>query len=194
VDWQLRIASKLPIHFPEHVVEVITFSLVLYSFHHNLASRVIPRYLVVLAYGTFVPLMKIDCCLILLFVKSMCTYLDSLSFIRHVMFSRRKIIEKISSLKSRWTPHSFHVIVSGVIHAKSRNRNIKNISYISMYAIYWTNLIFLDSLILILFSDEPYTKLRLTTVGDPPRWQGDTPLSTNVDTKFRRQVAVDQSV
>jgi hypothetical protein len=34
----------------------------------------------------------------------------------------------------------------------------------------------------------------LTTVGDPPRWPRDTPLSTKVDTKFRRQVAVDQSV
>jgi hypothetical protein len=50
-----------------------------------LASRVIPRYLAVLAYGTFVPLMKIDCCLILLFVKSICTDLDSLSFIRHFL-------------------------------------------------------------------------------------------------------------
>jgi hypothetical protein len=37
----------------------------------------------VLAYGTFVPLMKIGCWLILLFVKSVCTDLDSLSFIRH---------------------------------------------------------------------------------------------------------------
>jgi hypothetical protein len=32
------------------------------------------------------------------------------------------------------------------------------------------------------------------TVGDPPRWPRDTPLSTKVDTKFRRQVAVAQSV
>jgi hypothetical protein len=39
----------------------------------------------VLAYGTFVPLMKIGCCLILLFVKSVCTDLDSLSFIRHFL-------------------------------------------------------------------------------------------------------------
>jgi hypothetical protein len=30
-----------------------------------------------------VPLMKIGCCLILLVVKSVCTDLDSLSFIRH---------------------------------------------------------------------------------------------------------------
>jgi hypothetical protein len=37
-------------------------------------------------------------------------------------------------------------------------------------------------------------KLRLTTVGDPPRWPRDTPLSTKVDTKFRWQVAVAQSV
>jgi hypothetical protein len=37
-------------------------------------------------------------------------------------------------------------------------------------------------------------KLKLTTVGDPPRWPPDTPLSTIVDTKFRRQVAVAQSV
>jgi hypothetical protein len=37
----------------------------------------------VLAYGTFVPLKKIGCCLILLSVKSICTDLDSLSFIRH---------------------------------------------------------------------------------------------------------------
>jgi hypothetical protein len=51
------------------------------SFHHNLESRVIPTYLAVLAYGTFVPLMKIGYCLILLFVKSICTNLDSLSFI-----------------------------------------------------------------------------------------------------------------
>jgi hypothetical protein len=40
----------------------------------------------VLAYGTFVPLMKIGCCLILLFVKSICTDFDSLSFIRHFLF------------------------------------------------------------------------------------------------------------
>jgi hypothetical protein len=39
----------------------------------------------VLAYGTFVPLMKIGCCLILLFVKSICTDFDSLSFIRHFL-------------------------------------------------------------------------------------------------------------
>jgi hypothetical protein len=32
-----------------------------------------------------VPLMKIGCCLILLFVKSICTDLDSLSFIRHFL-------------------------------------------------------------------------------------------------------------
>jgi hypothetical protein len=31
------------------------------------------------------------------------------------------------------------------------------------------------------------------TVGDPPRWPRDTPLSTKVGTKFR-QVAVTQSV
>jgi hypothetical protein len=31
-------------------------------------------------------------------------------------------------------------------------------------------------------------------VGDPPRWPRDTPLSTKVGTKFRRKVAVDQSV
>jgi hypothetical protein len=37
-------------------------------------------------------------------------------------------------------------------------------------------------------------KLRLTTVGDPPRWQRDTPLSAKVGTKFRQQVAVAQSV
>jgi hypothetical protein len=37
-------------------------------------------------------------------------------------------------------------------------------------------------------------KLRLTTVRDPPRSPRDTPLSTKVDTKFRRQVAVAQSV
>jgi hypothetical protein len=37
-------------------------------------------------------------------------------------------------------------------------------------------------------------KLRLTTVGDPPRWPRDTPLSTKFGTKFCRQVAVDQSV
>jgi hypothetical protein len=37
-------------------------------------------------------------------------------------------------------------------------------------------------------------KLRLTTVGDPPRWPRDTPLSTTIGTKFRRQVAVAQSV
>jgi hypothetical protein len=40
------------------------------SFYLNLASRVIPRYFAVLAYEDFVPLMKIGCCLILLFVKS----------------------------------------------------------------------------------------------------------------------------
>jgi hypothetical protein len=37
-------------------------------------------------------------------------------------------------------------------------------------------------------------KLRLTTVGDPPRWPRDTPLSTKVGTKFRREVAVAQLV
>jgi hypothetical protein len=37
-------------------------------------------------------------------------------------------------------------------------------------------------------------KLRLTTVGDPPRWPRDTPLSTKVSTTFRRQVVVAQSV
>jgi hypothetical protein len=37
-------------------------------------------------------------------------------------------------------------------------------------------------------------KLRLTTVGNPPRWPRDTPLSAEVGTKFRRQVAVAQSV
>jgi hypothetical protein len=37
-------------------------------------------------------------------------------------------------------------------------------------------------------------KLRLTTVGDPPHRPRDTPLSTKVGTKFRRQVAVAQSV
>jgi hypothetical protein len=36
-------------------------------------------------------------------------------------------------------------------------------------------------------------KLTLTTVEDPPRWPHDTPLSTKVGTKFRRQVAVDES-
>jgi hypothetical protein len=39
-----------------------------------------------------------------------------------------------------------------------------------------------------------YRKLRLTTVGDPPRWPRDIPLCTKVGTKFRRQVAVAQSV
>jgi hypothetical protein len=51
-----------------------------------MASRFIPRYFAVLAYGTFVPLMKIGCCLITLFVKSVCTDLDSLGFIRHFLF------------------------------------------------------------------------------------------------------------
>jgi hypothetical protein len=37
-------------------------------------------------------------------------------------------------------------------------------------------------------------KLRLTIVGDPPRLPRDTPLSTKVGTKFRRQVTVAQSV
>jgi hypothetical protein len=31
-------------------------------------------------------------------------------------------------------------------------------------------------------------------VGDPPRWPRDSPLSTKVGTKFRRQVAVAQSI
>jgi hypothetical protein len=35
---------------------------------------------------------------------------------------------------------------------------------------------------------------RLTAVGSPPRWPRDTPLSTKVGTKFRRQVPVAQSV
>jgi hypothetical protein len=35
--------------------------------------------------------------------------------------------------------------------------------------------------------------LRLTTVGDPPHRQRDTPLFTRVGAKFRRQLAVDQS-
>jgi hypothetical protein len=37
-------------------------------------------------------------------------------------------------------------------------------------------------------------KLRLIAMGDPSRWPCDIPLSTKVDTKFRRQVSVDQSV
>jgi hypothetical protein len=37
-------------------------------------------------------------------------------------------------------------------------------------------------------------KLRLTTVEDQPRRPRDTPLSTKVGTKFRRQVAVAKSV
>jgi hypothetical protein len=37
-------------------------------------------------------------------------------------------------------------------------------------------------------------KLRLTTIGDPPCWPCDTPLSTKAGTKFLRQVAVAQSV
>jgi hypothetical protein len=36
--------------------------------------------------------------------------------------------------------------------------------------------------------------IQVTTVGDPPRWPRDTPLSTKVGTKFRRQVVVAQSV
>jgi hypothetical protein len=50
-----------------------------------LASRVVPKYFAVLAYGTFVPLMKIGYRLIFLFVKSVCTDLDSLCFIRHFL-------------------------------------------------------------------------------------------------------------
>jgi hypothetical protein len=37
-------------------------------------------------------------------------------------------------------------------------------------------------------------KLRLKTVGDPPRWPRDTPLSAKVRTKFRQQVAVALSI
>jgi hypothetical protein len=37
-------------------------------------------------------------------------------------------------------------------------------------------------------------KLRLTTVGNPPIWPRDTPLSAKVGTKFHQQVAVAQSV
>jgi hypothetical protein len=48
-------------------------------------TAVIPRYLAVLAYGTFVPLIKIGCCLNLLFVKSIYTVLYWLSFIRHFL-------------------------------------------------------------------------------------------------------------
>jgi hypothetical protein len=40
------------------------------------------------------------------------------------------------------------------------------------------------------YSDYRSRKLRLTTVGDPPRWPRDTPLTTKVGTKFRQQVAV----
>jgi hypothetical protein len=36
--------------------------------------------------------------------------------------------------------------------------------------------------------------LRLTTVRDPPHWRRDTPLTTNVGTKFHGQVVVAQSV
>jgi hypothetical protein len=39
-----------------------------------------------------------------------------------------------------------------------------------------------------------YYVLGLTTVGNPPRWPRDTPLSAKVGTKLRRQVAVAQSV
>jgi hypothetical protein len=51
----------------------------------NLASRLIPRYFAVSEYGTSVPLMKTGCRLIFLFVKSICTDLVSLSFIRHFL-------------------------------------------------------------------------------------------------------------
>jgi hypothetical protein len=37
-------------------------------------------------------------------------------------------------------------------------------------------------------------KLRLTTIGDPLHWPCNTPLSTEVGTKFRWQVVVAQSV
>jgi hypothetical protein len=37
-------------------------------------------------------------------------------------------------------------------------------------------------------------KLRLTTVGDPPCWPRNTPLSAKAGSKFRQQVAVAQSV
>jgi hypothetical protein len=40
----------------------------------------------------------------------------------------------------------------------------------------------------------PSIKLSLTIVGDPLPWQCEIPLFAKVGTKFRRQVAVDQSV
>jgi hypothetical protein len=46
----------------------------------------------------------------------------------------------------------------------------------------------------VMFIASRSIKLRLTTVGDSPRWQRDTPLSTIGGTKFRRQVAVAQSI
>jgi hypothetical protein len=58
---------------------------VICSFHRNLASRVIQRYFAVLAYATCLPSMKIGWCLIFLFVKSICTDLDSLRFTCHFL-------------------------------------------------------------------------------------------------------------
>jgi hypothetical protein len=40
----------------------------------------------------------------------------------------------------------------------------------------------------------PVQETEINDRGDPPRWPRDTPLSTKVDTIFRRQVTVDQSV
>jgi TRAP-type C4-dicarboxylate transport system permease small subunit len=54
----------------------------------------------------------------------------------------------------------------------------------------WICILFIIIIIIII----SVSVVVLTTVGDPPRWPRDTPLSTKVGTKFRRQVAVAQSV
>jgi hypothetical protein len=62
------------------------------SFHRNLASTGILSCFAVLTYGTCVPLMKVGCCLIFLFVKSICTNLNSLSVIRHLFLFRQRLL------------------------------------------------------------------------------------------------------
>jgi hypothetical protein len=79
------------------------FFFLICSFHRNLASRVIPRYLAVLAYGTFVPLMKIGCCLIYLFVVNMYRFgfvefwrMVSYGMLRRVALERTDVSEELS--------------------------------------------------------------------------------------------------
>jgi hypothetical protein len=81
----------------------------------------------VLAYGTFVPLMKIGCCLILLFVKSICTDLDSLSFIRHFLDQIVTLLTADCSFLLEISMVSL-IAITAVSSANVRGHGLKKIS------------------------------------------------------------------